>query len=67
MPGLQAGRSGIRIPASAGDFFLLENVQTGSGAHPAACSVGTAAVCPDVKRPGREVSDSPPCTGEVKN
>ena len=56
---LQTGRSGIRISASAGDFCLLENVQTGSGAHPASCSVGTVAVCPEVKRPGREVSGSP--------
>jgi len=64
---LQTGRSGIRIPASARDFCLLENVQTGSGAYPASCSVGTVAVCPEVARPEREVSDSPTPTAEVKN
>jgi hypothetical protein len=31
---IRDGRSGVRILAGAGDFPLLQNVQTGSGAHP---------------------------------
>jgi hypothetical protein len=38
---LRAGRSGIRSPEGARDFSLLQNVQTGNGAHPASYSVGT--------------------------
>jgi len=30
---LQTGRSGSRIPVGVGDFFLLQNVQTGSETH----------------------------------
>jgi len=56
---LRTGRSGVRMLIGKRGFSLLQNVQTGSGAHPASCSVGTVAVCPEVKRPGREVSDSP--------
>jgi len=37
------GRSGVRNPVAARDFFFLfsKNVQTGSGAHPASNSMGT--------------------------
>jgi hypothetical protein len=38
---VRAGRSGVRIPAGARDLFLLQNVQTASGANPAFCSLGT--------------------------
>ena len=38
---LQAGRSGVRIPVGERDFVLLQNVQTGCGAHTASYSVGT--------------------------
>jgi hypothetical protein len=34
-----AGRSGIRIQVRAKDFSILENVQTGSGAHPTCYSM----------------------------
>jgi len=37
---LRTGRSVHRIPAWARDFSLLQNVQTGSRAHPASCSTG---------------------------
>jgi len=30
---LQAGQSRVQIPAVAGDFFLLQNIQTSSAAH----------------------------------
>jgi hypothetical protein len=33
--------SGIRFPAGARDFYLLYSVKSGSGAHPASCSVVT--------------------------
>jgi hypothetical protein len=33
--GLQTGRSGVPVPAGAGNFSLHYRVQTGSGAHPA--------------------------------
>jgi hypothetical protein len=36
-----AGCSGVQIQAGARDFFLLQYVQTDSGAHSATYSVGT--------------------------
>ena len=36
-----AGRSGVHIPAGVGVFALFQNVQSGSGALLASCSVGT--------------------------
>jgi len=44
---LWAGRSGVRFPAEAGDFSLLRIVQTGRGAQPVSCQIGT-----EVKAPG---------------
>jgi hypothetical protein len=38
---LRAGRSGVLIPAEARDFYLLQNVQTGSQDHPASTPSGT--------------------------
>lgn len=38
---LWAGCSGFHIPARAKDLSLIQNVQTGSGTHPASCSIGT--------------------------
>jgi len=37
---LLAGRSWVHILAGTRDFSLLRNIQDGSGAHPAPCSVG---------------------------
>jgi hypothetical protein len=54
--GLRAGRSGVRVPAGAGNFTLLHRLQTGSGAHTASYSVGTTNSFPGVKRPGREAT-----------
>jgi hypothetical protein len=48
---LRAGRSGDRIPVGA---RFSAPVQTGPGAHPASCTMGTGAF-PGVKRPGRGV------------
>ena len=47
-------------------MYML-NDQTGSGAHPALCSVGTGVLSPGVQRPGRKINDSPPYVTEVKN
>ena len=38
---LAAGRSEVRALVRAGNLSLLQNVHTGSGVHPASCSVGT--------------------------
>ena len=40
-----AGRSDFRISAGAKDVSVLRIVQTGSGVHPAPCSVGTWIPC----------------------
>jgi hypothetical protein len=53
---LRAGRSGDRIPVGA-RFFA--HVQTGPGAHPASCTMGTGSF-PGVKRPGRGADHLPP-------
>ena len=54
-------RSGDRIPAVA---RFSPPVQTGRGAHPASCTVGTGSF-PGPKRPGRGI-DHPPSSAEVK-
>jgi hypothetical protein len=42
-------------------------VQTGSGAHPASCTVGTGGPFPGGKaRPGRDADHSPPSSAEVE-
>jgi hypothetical protein len=43
-------------------FILLCFVQTGSGAHPASCTMGTGGKA----RPGRDADHSPPSSAEVK-
>jgi hypothetical protein len=48
------------------EFSLLRVVKTGSGAHTAFYQMGTWALSPWVKRPGRESDDSPPTSAEVK-
>jgi hypothetical protein len=43
-------------------------VQTGSGAHPASCTVGTGGPFPGGKAlPGRDADHSPPSSSEVVN
>ena len=59
---LRAGRSGDRIPVGA---RFSAPVQTGPGAHPASCTMGTG-YFPGVKRPGRGVAHPPPSSAEVK-
>jgi hypothetical protein len=47
---------GVRSPAGAKDFSYSLFVQTGSGAHPASCTMGTGGPFSRAKaRPGHEV------------
>jgi hypothetical protein len=45
----------VRSPAGAKDFSSILCIQTGSGAHPASCTMGTGVLSPGVKR-GRGVT-----------
>jgi hypothetical protein len=59
--------AGVRSPTEAEDFSSNLCVQTGSGAHPASCTVGTGGSFPGGKaRPGRDADHSPPSSAEVK-
>jgi hypothetical protein len=51
---LRAGQSGIPVGAR-----FSATVQTGTGTHPASCTIGTGSF-PGVKRPGRGVDHPPP-------
>jgi hypothetical protein len=42
--------TGVRSPTEAGDFSSSLCVQTGSGAHPSFCTMGTGGPFPGVKR-----------------
>jgi hypothetical protein len=64
--GLDVRAIGVRSPAGAEDFSSSLCVQTGSGAHPASCTMGTGGPFPGGKaRPGRDVDHSPPSSAEV--
>jgi hypothetical protein len=59
---------GVRSPAGAKDFSSNLCVQTGSGAHPASCTMGTGVLSLGLKeRPGRDADHSPPSSAEVVN
>jgi hypothetical protein len=60
--------TGVRSSAGAKDFSSNLCVQTGSGAHPASCTMGTGGRFPGGKaRPGSDADHSPPSSAEVKN
>jgi hypothetical protein len=60
--------TGVRSPAGAKDFSSSLCVQTGSGAPPASCPLGTGGPFPRGKaRPGRNADHSPPSSAEVVN
>jgi hypothetical protein len=66
--GLDDRTIGVRSPAGAKDFSSILCVQTGSGAHPASCPMGTGGPFPGGKaRPGRNADHSPPPSAEVMN
>jgi hypothetical protein len=59
--GLDDRENEVRSPAEVKDFSSSLCVQTGSGAHPASCTVGTGGPFPGAKaRPGRDADHSPP-------
>jgi hypothetical protein len=59
------GRPGDRgsIAGRGERIFPVASVQTGSGAHPASCRIGTGGKA----RPGRDADHSLPSSAEVKN
>jgi hypothetical protein len=66
--GLDDRTIGVRSPAGAEDFSSILCVQTGSGAHPASCTMGTGGPFSGGKvRPGRGADHSPPSSAEVVN
>jgi hypothetical protein len=57
----------VRSPAGAKDFSSNLFVQTGSGAHPASCTMGTGGPFPGAKvRSGRDADHSHPSSAEVE-
>jgi hypothetical protein len=66
--GLDDRAIGVRSPAGAEDFSSSLCLQTGSGAHPAFCTMGTGGPFPGGKaRPGRDANHSSPSSAEVVN
>jgi hypothetical protein len=66
--GLDYRAIGFRSSAGTKDFPSILCVQTGSGVHPASCTVGTGGPFQGVKaRPGRDADHSPPSSAEVEN
>jgi hypothetical protein len=66
--GLNERAIGVRSRARAKDFSSSLCVQTGSGAHPASCTMGTGGPFPGGKeRPGCDADHSPPSSVEVVN
>jgi hypothetical protein len=58
----------VPSPAEAKDFSSSLCVQTGSGAHPASCPVGTGGPFSGAKAlPGRDVDHSAPSSAEIEN
>jgi hypothetical protein len=59
---------GVRSPAEVKDFSSNLCVQTGSGTHPASCTMGTGGPFPGGKsRPGHDADHSPPSSAEFEN
>jgi hypothetical protein len=57
----------VRSPAEAKDLSCSLCVHTGSGAHPASCTMGTGGPFPGAKaRPGRDADHSPPSSAKIK-
>jgi hypothetical protein len=58
----------VRSQAEAKDFSFSLCVQTGSGAQPASCPMGTGGPFPgDKVRPGLDADHSPLSSAEVEN
>jgi hypothetical protein len=66
--GLDDRAIGVRSPAEAKEFSSNLCVQTGSGAHPASCTMCTGGPFPGGKvRPGRDADHSTHSSAEVVN
>jgi hypothetical protein len=66
--GLDDRAIGVRSPAGIKDFSSSLCVQTGSGAHPDSCTMGTGGPFPGGKaRPGRDADHSSLSSAEVVN
>jgi hypothetical protein len=66
--GLDDRAIAVRFPAWVKDFSSILCVQTGSGAHPASCTMGTGGPFPgDKARTGRDADHSSPSSAEVVN
>jgi hypothetical protein len=58
----------VKSLAEATDFSSSLCVETGSGAHPASCTMSTGGPFPGGKaRAGRDADHSPPSSAEVVN
>jgi hypothetical protein len=58
----------VRSPVGAKDFSSILSVQTGSGAHPASCTMGTGGPFHGGKaRPGRDAYHSLLSSDEIEN
>jgi hypothetical protein len=58
--GLDDWTIGVRSPAGTKDFSYSLFVQTGSGTHPASCTMGTGSPFPGAKAwPGRDAEHTP--------
>jgi hypothetical protein len=66
-PYITVSRIVVQFPARARDLFLVQNVQTGSGAQRASYSVANRNCFHGVKEPELEASLSPPPSMKVKN
>jgi hypothetical protein len=59
--------TGVWSATEAEDFSSSLCIQTGSGAHPASCQMGTGGSFPRGKaRPGRDDDHTPPSNAEIK-
>jgi hypothetical protein len=66
--GLDDRAIGVRSWPRVKDFSSILCVQTGSGAHPASCTMGTGGTFPGGReRPDRDADHSPPSSAEVEN
>jgi hypothetical protein len=66
--GLEDRAIEVRSPAEVKGFSSSFCFQTGSGAHPASCTMGTEGPFLGAKaRPGHDTNHSPPCSAKVEN
>jgi hypothetical protein len=66
--GLDDRTNEVWSPVGAKDFSCCLCVQTGSGAHPASCTMGTGGPFPGAKaRQGRDADHSPLSSADVEN